>query len=1062
MRTPLKVGTIIQLNEIGTKKSYDFKITEIIGMGGSCIVYTAVYTDSEDNKFMVRLKEFYPEWLKIAREKDALIIENNDEFHDALLQFTEGYRRQMQFRMMPESMNSISNIQGIYEGNSTRYIAMSCQNAIQIDDADLTLYDIFRVIRAVTLQIANFHDNGYLYLDLKPQNVMLYPETPEMVMLFDFDSAVRIDDIQPQNLSCTDSWGAPELLQRKFRDISPATDIYGIGALLMYLLFHRPPSSFDRRNRSDWEEELDNSLLRSEKPEVRRMVTEIFRKTLTSNPQKRFQSCDDLLDLIELYIEENQNPKPYLKTFLPLGNNYFCGRDREISEIHKALTDNHFLMLHGIGGIGKSELAKHYALAFAKEYDAAVFVRFQGNIVDTITNDTAFPLVNCQRGENESTSDYYNRKLQILHTVCTQRHLIILDNFDTEECDHLDDLLGLPCKILITSRINYSDIFPQIDVNTLDNFENIRSIFKYYWTGTADEYVDGIIYALYGHTMGVELVSRQMQAANISSKEMYERLSAKGVSATEEKIRNFKDGSIRNKSAKRHLEILFTVFGLSDELINILNYLAMFGTTTVSITDFFMLCDFDEDEKKDFWEAVQRGWVQVEDERLHLHPLICEVLLSQLKPDIEDTWRLIKSLEEGAEILDQLPADKRSEREYIMHHVAEHIYGEPAILVSFLKGMEEVYITYHEYEKAEKCLLKRMELSETVWPDSPEQYQFEYYNLADYAQEQGAYDRAEMYRQKANELVPEYCIWLKKYSDAYDDDDFEKAKQYALKLVELADNPKYLRYAYNYLANAEECIDADSPLIAEYGKQELYYAMKCIEQNTDNNTNSLISLWSAAAKACMHVGNYEKAVCHYLKILDLEKKRVPENTVSKFFNSRGLGIAYACLQNKSMAMKTLENCLVLIQEHYLPEHPKYEELTKILAAAYNICYSKTNDEEYLYMIFKILDLLLQVVEDIEELGLLEIQYANALPLVGMYDECEEHIQKEIMYYSEAYDEEAIEWIDVLSYVWQLLFMCDNPDWEKHFDHLIELCDENDMEEVKQFNIDLLEEYTKED
>lgn len=127
----------------------------------------------------------------------------------------------------------------------------------------------------------------------------------------------------------------------------------------MHLLFNRPPTSMDRRNRSDWEEEFDNSLLRSEKPEVRRMVTEIFRKTLTSNPQKRFQSCDDLLDLIEPYIEENQNPKPYLKTFLPLGNNCFYGRDREISEIHKALVQNHFLMLHGIGGIGKSELAKH-------------------------------------------------------------------------------------------------------------------------------------------------------------------------------------------------------------------------------------------------------------------------------------------------------------------------------------------------------------------------------------------------------------------------------------------------------------------------------------------------------------------------------------------------------------------------------------------------------------------------------------------------------------------------------------------------------------------------------
>lgn len=185
-------------------------------------------------------------------------------------------------------------------------------------------------------------------------------------------------------------------------------------------------------------------------------------------------------------------------------------------------------------------------------------------------------------------------------------------------------------------------------------------------------------------------------------------------------------------------------------------------------------------------------------------------------------------------------------------------------------------------------------------------------------------------------------------------------------------------------------------------------------------------------------------------------------TESQFSNLTDLGIAYAYFQNKSMALKIFESCFVLIQDHYLPEHPKYKEMIKDLADTYNLCYSKTNDEMYLYLSFNMFDILLQAVEDIEELCSLEFQYANALPLVGMYDECEEHIQKAIMYYSEAYDEDAIEWIDVLPYVWQLLFMCDNPDWEEHFDHLIELCDENDMDEVKQFNIDLLEEYTKED
>jgi len=297
------------------------------------------------------------------------------------------------------------------------------------------------VIRAVTLQVANFHDNGYLYLDLKPQNVMLYPETPEMVMLFDFDSSVRMGEIQPEHLSCTDSWAAPELLQRKLRDISESTDIYGIGALFMYLLFHRQPNVSDRRNRAGWETEFDNSFLRSEKPEVRRMVTEIFKNTLAANPKKRFQSCDELLDLIEPYIEENQNPKPYLKTFLPMGNNYFCGRDKEIREIHDALSQDHFLILHGIGGIGKSELAKHYALSHSEDYDAVIFVRFRKSIIDTVVLDSNFPIVNCIRSEDEEDAEYFERKIKVLQDICTPRHLIIIDNFDTENCDNIDDLI---------------------------------------------------------------------------------------------------------------------------------------------------------------------------------------------------------------------------------------------------------------------------------------------------------------------------------------------------------------------------------------------------------------------------------------------------------------------------------------------------------------------------------------------------------------------------------------------------------------------------------------------
>lgn len=119
MRTPLMNGTMIHLNEIGTTKCNDFTIEEMIGMGGSCIVYTAFYLDAEGNRFSVRLKELYPEWCHLEREGNTLIVPEDQaaDFSSAMQQFTDGYRKQMRFREQPESMNSIANIQGIYEGN---------------------------------------------------------------------------------------------------------------------------------------------------------------------------------------------------------------------------------------------------------------------------------------------------------------------------------------------------------------------------------------------------------------------------------------------------------------------------------------------------------------------------------------------------------------------------------------------------------------------------------------------------------------------------------------------------------------------------------------------------------------------------------------------------------------------------------------------------------------------------------------------------------------------------------------------------------------------------------
>ena len=78
MRTPLPVGTHLTLSAIGTQHQITVQIQELIGTGASCLVYTAVCRDGEQNEFYLRLKEFCPENLHLIRQQDGSLLAADD------------------------------------------------------------------------------------------------------------------------------------------------------------------------------------------------------------------------------------------------------------------------------------------------------------------------------------------------------------------------------------------------------------------------------------------------------------------------------------------------------------------------------------------------------------------------------------------------------------------------------------------------------------------------------------------------------------------------------------------------------------------------------------------------------------------------------------------------------------------------------------------------------------------------------------------------------------------------------------------------------------------------
>ena len=113
--------------------------------------------------------------------------------------------------------------------------------------------DAIRAAMHVGAAIHYLHRQGYLYRDIKPGNVLLREGIP---ILVDFDVVRKIDNRRPSDRLGTAPYMAPEQVRRD--PLTPAADVYGLGALLYELLTGRWPTEEPPEAGEEWDEEFDD------------------------------------------------------------------------------------------------------------------------------------------------------------------------------------------------------------------------------------------------------------------------------------------------------------------------------------------------------------------------------------------------------------------------------------------------------------------------------------------------------------------------------------------------------------------------------------------------------------------------------------------------------------------------------------------------------------------------------------------------------------------------------------------------------------------------------------
>ena len=219
-----------------------YTIQDENGRGGSVIVYNASYEDNAGCRNLVRIRECYPFYGTLTRdETGALIAEERDipVFREYQKKMRQSYIVSKELFYTGGLTNFISNTLNLYEANNTLYtVSTYVGGKVLSPKAAGSVKDCISLVKAAACAIRKLHDKGYLYLDVKPDNIFVLEGITEVVQLFDFDTIVPLSEIKKgesvRKYRVAYSAGYAPMEQQKgwFSLLGKHTDVYGVGALL--------------------------------------------------------------------------------------------------------------------------------------------------------------------------------------------------------------------------------------------------------------------------------------------------------------------------------------------------------------------------------------------------------------------------------------------------------------------------------------------------------------------------------------------------------------------------------------------------------------------------------------------------------------------------------------------------------------------------------------------------------------------------------------------------------------------------------------------------------------
>ncbi|MCI7097903.1 MAG: ATP-binding protein [Lachnospiraceae bacterium] len=366
---------------------------------------------------------------------------------------------------------------------------------------------------------------------------------------------------------------------------------------------------------------------------------------------------------------------------LPACVNNFCGRQRYLSVIHSCLhscNSLHHIFLYGISGIGKTEIAKHYAHKFRKFYNVILFISDPGTILNTVCNEISLTNFQAYSASDIKSSDaqaYFAKKLQHLQKISNEHVLLIIDNFNAMDDENLEVFLSGEYSVIFTTQTDFSEkgyvtlpILPFEVFSHSDNqFYSSGNLWQFY--ASAEEFaepgmtlthfqkclgknilpdqmtdIQKIFEYFEGHPFMLELIAKQMRADRLDPQKMLSYLDKNGILMPENfSLINHRSGTAPG-TIYSYVKHIISPEKLQKNEQYILKNLAVLPLSGISAKNFCKWCNIRSFNSLN--DLIHRSYIKhdIINDSISLHPLIRELIYCNMKPSAEDVSSLILSL----------------------------------------------------------------------------------------------------------------------------------------------------------------------------------------------------------------------------------------------------------------------------------------------------------------------------------------------------------------------------------------------------------------------------------